>query len=684
MITFGPQVDGYYDVADQLIHDLRLRAEERFRAMARRREEWSASRAAFERHREVMRRRFLTAIGGLPTERTPLHPQVTGRIDRGAFAIEKLIFESLPEFYVTALLYLPRERERRAPAVLFVCGHAGLAKAYPEYQAVCIDLAANGFVVLAIDPPGQGERYQYWDPERGEPLVRPGTTEHTHAGLQFVVQGASLARHFVWDGMRAIDYLCERSDVDPHRIAVTGNSGGGTQTSFLMMADHRLAAAIPCTFIMTLESYLKTGQPQDSEQIVRGGIAGGPDHDDYLTAMAPKPVLVGAVDYDFFPIEGTIEAVERARRVYRLYGAEERIALVRAPARHAYVPALREAAVNWLRVHLQRRQPDFRTGEPETLPPEQLRCTPDGQVLGWKPQARTVWHLARERAARLPEPDRRPDALRAAIRDVLGMPPAAERPPAIYPRVIAEPTVDGYRCEKIFFFSDRDIVVTGVMIHPREGTSPRRTELVLFENGTTDIPQRRAMLEARLGAGSRLFVFDPRGMGAVASRPIHRSDDPHSTEYRLGCDAMMLEISTLGLRLHDVLRAGDYLQTRSDVAGQPLGIVGEGFGGLLALYAAALDSRFATVHVERALASYRDWCDTRLYDRQVASMRALAWGVLARFDLPDLLVAIAPREVTLVAMRAASGETFSAEDYANRFLTPRLPHLPTGWRPVLR
>src|SRR2546422_110823 len=81
---------------------------------------------------------------------------VTGRIDRGAYTVEKLIYQSLPEFYVTSSLYVPKEREARAPSVLFVCGHSESGKAYPRYQAVCADLAANGFVVLAMDPPGQG------------------------------------------------------------------------------------------------------------------------------------------------------------------------------------------------------------------------------------------------------------------------------------------------------------------------------------------------------------------------------------------------------------------------------------------------------------------------------------------------------------------------------------------------
>src|SRR5205823_4843891 len=162
-------------------------------------------------------------------------------------------------------------------------------------------------------PPGQGERYQYWEPETERRLIGGCTTEHTHAGLPFTLQGASIARVFLWDAMRAIDYLVSRPEVDPDRIAVTGNSGGGTQTSFLM--------------------------------------------------------------------EGSLEAGERARRIYALYAAEEKVGITVTPSRHEYAPPLRQATANWFRRYLQGREPDFRTGEPETLPDEALRCTPAGQVL---------------------------------------------------------------------------------------------------------------------------------------------------------------------------------------------------------------------------------------------------------------------------------------------------------------
>ncbi|OGG50552.1 MAG: hypothetical protein A3F84_13635 [Candidatus Handelsmanbacteria bacterium RIFCSPLOWO2_12_FULL_64_10] len=692
MLPFSSHVNGYYDASDQVVHDLRRRAEAHFRRQ-------EAERAAihtvaeFEARRARIRASFMEAMGGLPEERTPLNPVCTGRIDRGRYVIEKVVYESLPEFYVTAALYVPKGIERPRPAVLFVCGHSDEGKAYPVYQAVAVDLAENGFVVLAMDPPGQGERFQYFDPETGRRIVGGCTVEHTYAGIPYLLAGASVGRHFIHDGIRGVDYLTTRPEVDASRIGLTGNSGGGTQSCLLMMSEPRFAAAVPCTFVMTLEGYLKTGQAQDAEQIVRGCMAFGPDHDDFLTAMAPKPVLVGAAAYDFFPIEGAMEAVRRAKEVYRLYGAEEKVDLHVAPTRHSYSPFLREAAVNWFRRRLMGEPGSFKTGTPETLPPAELNCTPRGQALDAYRGSRTVFDLNRARLER--EAPKRPhlrhaagyEAHRADMRitllTALGIADEPRSAP-IHPRVIREEVVEGYPVEHVFFFSAPDIVVTGAMVHPRTATPAMRTDLVLFEQGTNAIPEQRNFLEGLLREGRRVFVFDPRGIGAVEARPVNPRGlkDNYGTEYKLGCDALMLGLSTLGLRVFDVLRGLDYLRGRADVGSGPVGVYGLGFGGLLAYLAGALDDGWADVTVEDAFTSFREVAETRYYTRGFG-MREVIWGALRRFDLVDLLPCIAPRPLRFVSPRDAHGNRASAATFRARFLdvAKEAGYLRDGWMP---
>ena len=668
MRTFGANVNGFHDVSDQMIDNLRRRAEAHFRRQEAEKAELT-SIAAFEEHRKRVRDHFMTAIGGLPEERTPLNVQCTGSLDRGGFTVEKLIYESLPEFYVTAALYVPKGIESPQPAVVFVHGHSDLGKSYPVYQAVCVDLAANGFVVLAVDPPGQGERFQYFDPEQGERIIGSCTTEHTYAGLQFTLGGASIGRHFIWDVMRGIDYLETRPEVDPTRIGLTGNSGGGTQSCLLMMSEPRFAASVPCTFVMTLESYMKTGQGQDSEQIVPGCFINGPDHDDYITAMAPKPVLVGAAAYDYFPIEGAMEAVDRAKRIYALYGAEDKVNIAIAPTRHEYSPPLREACVNWYKQHFRGELPDFTTGEPEILSDEALWATPNGQVLDLYPDSRTVFDLNRERLEVLPVPqfggNGGPDQMRETIAEVLGIPEGRDE--KIFPRIVAEDIVNGYRTEQIFFFSEPNIVVTGIFIHPLEGTTVEQTDLIVFEHGTDDIADKRDWLEARLGSGRQLFVFDPRGIGAVQGRLFNRNVHPHDGEFKLACDAMMLGISTMGLRVFDILRGYDYLCTRADV--EQIGLYGIGNSALYAYFAAALEDGFASLEFENLLYSYRNLIDTRYYDQERYDLEVMAWGVLRHFDLVDLTACFGNRPVRWIAPSNAKGEVLTDEVFDREFLS---------------
>ena len=668
MRTFGPNVNGYYDVSYQMVDNLRRRAEAHFRRQEAEKAELT-SIAAFEEHRKRVRDHFMRAIGGLPEERTPLNVECTGALDRGAFTIEKLIYESQPEFFVTAALYVPKGIASPQPAVVFVHGHSDLGKSYPTYQAVCVDLAANGFIVLAVDPPGQGERFQYFDPEKGERIIGGCTTEHTYAGLQFTLGGASIGRHFIWDVVRGIDYLETRPEVDPTRIGLTGNSGGGTQACLLMMSEPRFAASVPCTFMMTLESYMKTGQAQDSEQIVPGCFANGPDHDDYITAMAPKPVLVGAAAYDYFPIEGAMEAVDRAKRIYALYGAKDNVDIAVAPTRHSYSPYLREACVNWYKQHFRGESPDFTTGEPETLPDEALWATPNGQVLDLYPNSKTVFDLNRERLeishVSQSAINHDTDQIRETIRKVLEIP--AQRNQTIHPRIVAENVVDGYRTEEIFFFSESNIVVTGTFIHPLEGTTVERTDLILFENGTNDNPDKREWLESRLAAGRQLFVFDPRGIGGVQVRAFNRGGQPHDGEFKLASDAMMLGISTMGLRVFDVLCGYDYLRTRSDV--NQIGLYGIGSGAFYAYFAGALEDGFVSLEFEDLLYSYRNVTDTRYYDQERYNLKVMAWNLLQNFDLVDLMPCFGERPSRWISPRNAKGEALTDETFDREFLT---------------
>src|SRR5438270_4978205 len=193
---------------------------------------------------------LLAMLGGLPSERTPLHPRITGKIQMDGFRIEKLIFESLPGVYVSALVYVPEDGNEKHPAILVPAGHAENGKVH--YQALCQRLVSHGYVVIAWDPVGQGERSQFWDAKAGKSRYNLICGEHAIMGNLAYLAGANLARWEIWDGIRAVDYLLTRADVDPERIAITGTSGGGTQAALIAAFDPRITLAAPSCYISAL------------------------------------------------------------------------------------------------------------------------------------------------------------------------------------------------------------------------------------------------------------------------------------------------------------------------------------------------------------------------------------------------------------------------------------------------
>lgn len=179
----------------------------------------------------VVRQALWEIIGPFP-EKTPLNAKIIGIVKKNGYRVENVIYESLPGFYVTASLFIPDNIKKPAPAILFCSGHSTGVYRLPYYQLPLLNLVKKGFIVLAIDPVGQGERLQYYNPETKESIIGGSTKEHSYFAAQVFIIGKSSARYFAWDGIRGIDYLVSRKEVDSGRIGVQGLPGGGTQTAY--------------------------------------------------------------------------------------------------------------------------------------------------------------------------------------------------------------------------------------------------------------------------------------------------------------------------------------------------------------------------------------------------------------------------------------------------------------------
>ncbi len=365
----------------------------------RRRFEQIRTEAELVRLQQELRQKLLAMLGGLPAVKTPLHPQITGRIQMNGFHIEKLIFQSLPGIYVTALVYVPDDGKKH-PGILVPCGHSTVGKDY--YQALAQRLVNAGYVVISWDPVGQGERSQFWDAKQKKSRYNLICAEHAVMGNLAYLAGTNLSRWEVWDGIRAVDYLLTRPEVDPERINITGTSGGGTQTALIAALDPRIKVAVPSCYItaMPMRMYNRIFKDPDSdpEQDLYGMISEGLGHPGLLLLMYPRPVMVAAAVLDFFPIEGTHKTFREVSSLYRRFGHADRIALAEGYHEHQYSAENQRAAISFLD-HFNGLTPAKESPAVKDLDVSALQCTRTGQVMTDFDDARSLMDEIRDYAA---------------------------------------------------------------------------------------------------------------------------------------------------------------------------------------------------------------------------------------------------------------------------------------------
>jgi hypothetical protein len=378
---------------------LKSQTEQAWRQDDERRKKWEAIRSEEEllRLQQELRNHLLDMLGGLPKERTPLNAQITGRIPMKGFHIEKLIFESLPGVYVSALVYVPDQGDKPHPAVLVPSGHSANGKVH--YQALCQRLAQRGYVVLSWDAVGQGERSQFWDAKKGKSRYNLICAEHAVLGNLAYLAGANLARWEIWDGIRALDYLLTRPDVDAQRISITGTSGGGFQAAHIAALDPRIKVAAPSCYItalpMRVYNRIFKDPDSDPEQDLYGMISNGVDHAGLLLMMYPRPVFVAAAVLDFFPIEGTHKTFREVADLYSRWGHADRIAMHEGYHGHQYSSENQEAAFRFLD-HFNGIAPQRGLAPVKELDEKTLQCTRSGQVMLDYRNARSLMDLIRD------------------------------------------------------------------------------------------------------------------------------------------------------------------------------------------------------------------------------------------------------------------------------------------------
>lgn len=588
-----------------------------------------------ERYVATVRQKIHACFGPWP-EKTPLNPRITGIVERDAYRIEKVIFESRPDFLVTANLYIPKNRKFPLPGVVGSCGHSDNGKARDVYQSFAQGLARQGYVVLIFDPLGQGERLQYPDPQL-KSRVGVGVQEHLLCGNQQFLVGQFIGAWRAWDGIRALDYLLSRPEVDPRHVGITGNSGGGTLTTWLCGVEERWTMAAPACFVTTFRRNIENELPADTEQCPPRALALGLDHSDFLAAMAPKPIIILAQEKDFFDCRGATEAFENLKRLYGLLGAQENISLFIGPRPHGYSQENRQAMYRWFnritKVSDAQAEPELVIEKDETL-----WCAPRGQVAELK--SRPVYSYTRELSQKLRQERStlQGEALQRALATALKLPQRKTSPDY---RILRPIPGRRYPRKHAATYAVETEPGLHALVHllldePHLSRPPRglRRAVLYVAHHSSDAEFRDEPLVAELIAQepqAAFYACDVRGIGD--SRPdtcgAEQFLKPYGSDYFYAIHSVMLDYPYVGQKTHDLLCVLDWLAAQGH---QEIHLAGKGWGALPATFAALLAPLVHQVTLKNALNSYAQVAES---ERYAWPLSCLLPGVLQHFDLPD-------------------------------------------------
>jgi cephalosporin-C deacetylase-like acetyl esterase len=575
--------------------------------------------AEWQARRPRLRQEYLDMLGLWPLpEKAPLHATVTGTLGHGDVVIEKLHYQSRPGLYVTGNLYRPRKAAGKLPAVLYVCGHSGRGRDGNKtaFQDHGLWFAHNGYVCLVIDTLQLGE----------VPGIHHGTYREGRWWWQ--ARGYTPAGVECWNGIRGLDYLVSRPEVDATRLAVTGISGGGAATFWIAAADERVRCAVPVSGMSDLESYV-------TNKVINGHCdcmflvnTYGWEWTTIAALVAPRPLLFCNSDNDrIFPMDGNRRIIARLRRLYKLYDKPDLVDDYVSEGGHDYRPDLRIAAFKWINKHLKNDTGPVKDADFKLLAGKELRVFPEDKDVPKDAVNGKIDETFVPRAnVRLPEEGKFAAWKAGLLRDLRArsfrtfperIPPAAagkEGARGSAFRVTAEP---GIEVEVVRVGDERGDAVTGTVLVPNAG-----------EWG--DGPEEWA--KPYLGKG-RVAVVLTRGVGPTAWT---RKDPPNYVER---AHALLGQTVDQG-RARDIAAVVRFLDAEAE-GKRSWRVVGRGQAGILAAYAALFEPAIKEVVVIDPPASHRQG--------------PIFLNVLRVLDVPEALGLLAPRPLTLVH---ATGSAF--------------------------
>ena len=579
------------------------------------------NKAQWEARRGELRQQYLEMLGLWPMpERTPLEAKVTGVLERDeGFRVEKLHFQSRPGLYVTGNLYLPKDAKAGAklPAVLYVCGHSGRGRDGNKtaFQHHGMWFAMHGYAALLIDTLQLGEIA----------AIHHGTYRYNRWWWQ--ARGYTPAAIECWNGIRAIDYLQSRPEVDGGRIAVTGISGGGAATFWITAADERVKVAVPVSGMGDLEDYV-------GEKVVNG-------HCDCMfmintfqwpwtqiaALVAPRPMLFENSGHDtIFPMNGNDRIRARLERLYGFYTnrTDRLFDIGVTPGGHDDNPELRLMAYRWINRHLKGTNPPVSEPElpkiegkllrafPDELPTDELNTKIDELFV---PQATNA----------LPASAKAFEAWRAAQVKELRRIVFPAVPENITPRTNLP--LNARQTSSGTLQTEPGITISW-SLHPAPRSNRERAVWLVVLGEGESIAARPEWLTKVVGDAT-VFLVSPRNSGG------NRWHDP--APYYIQRSLPLLGHTVDSGRLTDVLVATEHAPPLN--RGRPsMNIIGRGAAGIIAAYAALLKPQFSEVVIVDPPVSHRD--------------APIFLNILRVVDVPDALGLLAPRPLTIHTAQA--------------------------------
>ena len=635
------QAEVYYHTRDKQIARLRTKSD-------------------WQKRQQFVKDKLKEIIGPFP-KKEALNPEITGIIHKEGYRVEKVIYESVPGFYETGCLYIPDNLKGKAPAILNVFGHDQASFREEYYQVIITNLVKKGMIVFAIDPLGQGEHVQYYDPEIKFSAIGYSVIEHEYMGNVSFLSGVSPAKYFIWDGIRAIDYLLTRKEVDPERLGATGFSGGGTVSAYLGAFDERLKVVVPCSWPLTFQTQLETKGIQDAENTLIHSLTNGITFEDLIEVRSPKPTLMAFTTRDEnMAFQGARDALWEAKKVYTAFGSENNLQLVEDDAKHALTPKIRLAIYAFFQKHFN--IPGNPAEEKTDLPTvKELTVTPTGQVATSK-GGKMIFDLNKTESEKLIknlEQSRKNmvshlKKVKIEAKQISGyMIPSTDKDG---PFINGRYQRSGYTVQLDAIAGESEEYAIPILLFKPDDNLKHPAIIYLHSKGKITDAEPGGEIEKLVKNGYIVAAADVLGVGEIKNTATRGDAE--------GYTAVLIGRSMVGIQAGDIVRVVNYLKRQRNVDPRNIGAIAYNEMCLPLVHAAAFDTSINNIALIGSLISYQSIAMNKFHKIGITKRPNsdywhpvevdFSWGiasVLTAYDLPDLIGSIVPRRVVLADLR---------------------------------